>query len=94
MYTTCKVIVLHYTIFAKQEFIATLKAVNGKSCRYSWYQASGVLFQLRLAKLSITFLKKENDKVVRESVNEEIKKKRFLIQFENFDFKNSSWFFY
>ena len=75
MYTTCKVIVLHYIIFAKQEFIATLKAVND-SCGYSWYQASGVLFQLRLAKLSITFLKKENDKVVRESVNEE--KKSFL----------------
>ena len=40
------------------------------NCRCSCHKSNGVLFRLRLAKLSITFLKKENDKEVKESVDE------------------------
>ena len=37
-----------------------------------------MLFQLKLTELPITFLKKENNKQARESVDEETKKKSFL----------------
>ena len=45
-------------------------------CRCICGQGNYELFQLKLAKLLIKFLKKENDKVVRETVDEE--KKSFL----------------
>ena len=44
--------------------------------RCSCHQGNGVLFQLKLTELPITFLKKENNKQARESVDEETKKKK------------------
>ena len=64
MYTTCKVIVLFLTISPKQELSFS------PNCRCSCHKSNGVLFRLRLAELPITFLKKENDKEVKESVDE------------------------
>ena len=88
MYTTCKVIVLFLTIYPKQELSFS------PNCRCSCHKGNGAIFRLRLAKLSITFLKKENDKVVRESVNEELKKKNFLFNLRILISKIVLGFFY
>ena len=43
-----------------------------------------MLFQLKLTELPITFLKKENNKQARESVDEETKKKKKKKSFLNY----------